>query len=79
MSEDTLTYEGFNIAAKIEPTADRELWSAVLSISAVEDREKGAWIFSAGDTYQSREEAAERCFDFARELIDREMKGCDLD
>jgi hypothetical protein len=79
MSERTLTYEGFTLSAHIEPAAETDLWSAVLTISRGEDRDRGSWIFSAGEAYNSPEEAAERCFEFAREVIDREMKGCSLE
>ena len=79
MSEDVLTYEGFTVSAKIEPAEETDLWSAVMTITRGESSDTESWIISAGDTYSSREEAARRCFDFAREMIDREMKGCSLD
>ena len=79
MSEEILTYEGFTVLAKIEPAEDTDLWSAVLTLTRGEKSDAESWIISAGDTYASEEEAARRCFDFAREMIDREMKGCSLD
>ena len=79
MKEETITYEGYNVAAKIEPVVDTDCWSAVLTISRNEGSDKESWIFSAGDSYGSRDEAAKRCFDFAREVIDREMRGCAID
>lgn len=79
MNEESMTYEGFTIAARIEPAEDTACWSAVMTISRHEGSDKESWIFSAGDTYESREEAARRCFDFAREVIDREMQGCAID
>jgi hypothetical protein len=79
MSKKTLTYEGFTVSAKIEPAEETDLWSAVLTIASGEGKDTASWIVSAGDTYASEEEAARRCFDFAREMIDREMKGCSLD
>lgn len=79
MSEETMTYEGFTISAKIEPAEETDLWSAVLTITRGQGKDTESWIVSAGDTYASEEEAARRCFDFARELIDREMKGCTID
>ena len=79
MSEEILTYEGFTVSAKIEPAEDTDLWAAVLTITRGEGSDTESWIVSAGDTYGSKEEAKRRCFDFAREMIDREMKGCSLD
>jgi len=79
MSKDSITYEGYTATARLEPKEDSSLWSAVLTISRGEGSDEASWIISAGDTYSSREEAAQRCFDFAREVIDREMKECSLD
>lgn len=79
MSEKTLAYEGFNVTAKIEPAEATDLWAAVLTITRGDGSDTESWIVSAGDTYESEEEAARRCFDFAREMIDREMKGCSID
>ena len=79
MTEETMTYEGYTVAANIAPADDTELWSAVMTITRGESDDRESWIISAGDTYASRDEAARRCFDFAREMIDREMKGCSLD
>ena len=79
MSEEILTYEGFTVSAKIDPSEDTDLWSAVLTITRGEGKDTESWIVSAGDTYASEKEAARRCFDFAREMIDRDMKGCSLD
>ena len=55
------------------------MWSAVLTISRGDGEDRESWLLSAGDQYSSRKEALQRCFDFAREVIDREMKGCGLE
>lgn len=74
-----ITYEDYTVEAEPSRVDNSERWSAVLTISRESGGEKESWIVSAGDVYESREEALRRCFSFARELIDREMKGCGLD
>ena len=74
-----IVYEDYTVAAAPRQVEDSGTWSAVLTISRGSGSEKESWIVSAGDIYESRDEALRRCFDFARELIDREMKGCGLD
>ena len=67
MSEETLTYEGFTVSAKIEPAEDTDLWSAVMTISRDTSDDTESWIISAGDTYDSREEALA----FFQQALDR--------
>lgn len=74
-----ITYEDYTVEAETSRVEDSARWAAVLTISRGSGRGKESWIVSAGDVYESREEALERCFSFAREIIDREMKGCALD
>ena len=79
MSTDSIMHEGYRITAEPRQEEGGGMWSAVLTISRGEGEEREAWLLSAGDQYSSRREALQRCFDFAREVIDREMKGCSLD
>lgn len=79
MGTESITYEEYTIDANPSQVNDSGSWSAVLTISRGSGKEKESWLVSASDIYQSREEALTSCFTFARELIDREMKGCGLD
>jgi len=76
---ESTTYEEYTIEADPSQAGDSGSWSAVLTISRGSGKEKESWLVSASEVYESREEALARCFEFARELIDREMKGCALD
>jgi len=79
MGSERVTYEDCTIETKLSRVDDSQRWSAVLTITRGSGKEKESWVVSAGDVYESRDEALTRCFDFARELIDRELKGCGLD
>jgi hypothetical protein len=79
MSTEHIDYEGYTIAAKPSRVEDSDRWSAVLTITRGSGEDQESWLVSASDIYESRKDALARCFDFARELIDREMKGCSLD
>ena len=79
MSTDSMTHGGYTVTAEPRPVEDGGTWSAIITISRGSGEDRESWLLSAGDTYESRETAIRRCFDFAREVIDREMKGCGLD
>jgi hypothetical protein len=79
MSTEQIDYEGYTIAAEPSRVEDSDRWSAVLTITRGSGEDMESWLVSAGGIYESREDALTRCFGFARELIDREMKGCSLD
>jgi len=76
---ESITYEEYTIEAEPSQEGNSGSWSVVLTLSRGSGKEKESWLVSAGDAYESREEALAHCFEFAREVIDREMKGCDLD
>jgi hypothetical protein len=79
MGTDTMTHGGYTVTAEPRPVEGEETWSAVMTISRGSEEDRESWILSAGDRYGTREEAVERCFTFAREVIDREMEGCALE
>ena len=79
MGTESVTYGEYTIEANPALEGGSGSWSAVLTISRGSGKEKESWLVSAGDAYESREEALVHCFEFAREVIDREMKGCALD
>ena len=79
MGTESVTYGGYTIEAKPAREGGSGSWSAVLTISRGSGKDKESWLVSASDIYESREEAVTSCFAFARELIDKEMKGCSLD
>ena len=79
MSSEHITYEGYTIAAETGRVEDSDRWSAILTITRGSGEDQESWIVSAGDVYDRRDTALTRCYAFARELIDREMKGCGLD
>lgn len=79
MDTDSIIHEGYRITAEPRQAEGGGMWSAVLTISRGDGEDRESWLLSAGDEYGSRKEALQRCFDFAREVIDREMKGCSLD
>ena len=74
MSKESMQYEEFTITARPRQTEGSGTWSALLTISRGSGEDFESWLVSAGDVYKSRQEAVESCFDFARDLIDREMK-----
>ena len=76
MSEESISYEGYRITANSTEVPESNTWSVILTISRGPGDDEDAWIISAGDVYESKEKALEHCFDFGRQLIDREMKGC---
>lgn len=79
METESITYEDYTIEADATRGEDSDSWSAVLTISRGSGKDRESWLVSASEIYPTREEAVSRCFDFARELIDKEMKGCSLD
>ena len=79
MSSKQINYEGYTIAAEPSRVEDSDRWSAVITITRGSGENRESWLVSASDVYESRDDALTRCFAFARELIDREMKGCGLD
>jgi hypothetical protein len=79
MSTDSMTHGGYTVTAEPRRVEGEETWSAVMTIGRGSGKDRESWILSAGDQYGTREEAVERCFAFAREVIDREMEGCGLE
>ena len=79
MKTDSMNHGGYTVTAEPRPVDDGGTWSAVFTISRGSGEEQESWLLSAGDEYESREAAVRRCFEFAREVIDREMRGCGLD
>ena len=44
-----------------------------MTISRGTGADTESWLFSAGDQFPSREEGLKYCFEFGKEVIDREM------
>ena len=73
MSENNMTYGGYRISAESREVPASATWAVVMTISRGTGADTESWLFSAGDQFPSREEGLKYCFEFGKEVIDREM------
>jgi hypothetical protein len=75
MSEDSITYGGYRISAESREVPESATWAIIMTISRGTGTDMESWLFSAGDQFPNKEEGLRYCFEFGKEVIDREMTG----
>lgn len=75
MSENSKTYGGYLISAESREVPESATWAIIMTISRGTGADMESWLFSAGDQFPSKEEGLRYCFEFGKEVIDREMTG----
>jgi hypothetical protein len=73
MSENSITYGGYRISAESREVPESATWSIIMTISRGTGADMESWLFSAGDEFEDEEEGIRYCFEFGKEVIDREM------
>ena len=72
-------YKRFVVAAVPAELADTGEWQVAVKIFAHLPSETVVRPFSAGNSFKTREEAVEHCFEFARQIIDGQREGLSVD
>ena len=75
MSENSITYGGYRISAESREVPESATWAIIMTISRGIGTDMESWLFSAGDQFPNKEEGLRYCFEFGKEVIDREMTG----
>jgi hypothetical protein len=70
-----MEYKGYIIEAKPNQRRDNGSWTTSINILAVAGAGITARPYYAENTYDTREEAISRCFEFGKRIIDGEIKG----
>ena len=75
MSENSMSYGGYRISAESREVPESATWAIIMTISRGAGADMESWLFSAGDQFPNKEEGLKYCFEFGKEVIDREMAG----
>ena len=75
MSEDSISYGGYRISTESREVPESATWAVIMTISRGTGADMESWLFSAGDKFPDKEEGLRYCFEFGKEVIDREMSG----
>ncbi len=76
MNDHRIQYKDFIIVACPQQLADSNRWNTAVTIELHTGPEVINKPFSAGNTYETRDEALEGCFNFGRQIIDEQIPGC---
>lgn len=76
MDRDEMQYKGFRILAVPIQLAESKKWPISINIERHTGDKVNCRNFSAGDTYKTREEAVQHCFNFGKQIIDGKVEGC---
>jgi len=77
MSE--LQYKGYVIIAHPEQLVENNEWTVEILIEKTRGGSVSDKPFSESNTFQSKEKATERCFNFGKQIIDGQVKNCSVD
>lgn len=70
---DTITYKGYQIHPTPYQLADSGQWTINIHV-AVEGEGQTKWRkFGAGNTFETKQEAIQRCLNFGRRIIDGQV------
>lgn len=75
---ETINYEGCEIVAKPHQLTDGT-WHLNITIIEHHGNETISKGFSANNTFHSREEAIQQCFEFGKRVIDGDVVGCSVE
>ncbi len=67
---DTVSYKGYDISPAPRELADVGEWSLEVYISGDEDGSARRMKFFAANTFPTKEEAIQHCYEFAKRIID---------
>ena len=76
---DVLSYKGYEIHAAPYQLADTGEWTINIHISRDHGNEIRSRQFSAGNRFETRDEAVAHCLDFGRQIIDGKSENCTVD
>ncbi len=72
---DMVRYKDFEIQAAPYQLADSGQWQMNLHIIRHREGETKSRNFSSANSYKTREEAAQHCFQLGRQIIDGQLSG----
>jgi hypothetical protein len=72
---DTVHYKDFEIHAAPYRLADSGQWQVNLHIVRYREGERKSRNFSSANSYKTREEAVQHCFQLGRQIIDGQSSG----
>lgn len=76
---DRIMYKGFEIEAVPYQLADSKKWKPHIIIWKHKGHESVFRPVSVSSTYDTKEEALKRCFNFGKKVIDGEIENCSVD
>ena len=76
---DTITYKGFEIKPTPMQLRDSGKWTMDLAILRHRGNRVTERQFSAGNTFETKEEAILHCFNFGKQIIDGKSENCSVD
>jgi hypothetical protein len=75
---DIQNYKDFEIRAIPNQLADSGQWEVNIQIVRHHGEETGSRNFSAGNSYPTRREAVQHCFQFGKQIIDGQSPTCSV-
>lgn len=75
---ETINYEGYEVGAKPTHLTDGT-WQLSIMIIKHGGSETATKSFSARNTFPSRDEAIQQCFEFGKRIIDEDVMGCTVE
>jgi len=72
----SIGYKGYKIQAAPYQLAESKEWTINIYIFIDKGSEIVERNYSAGNTFQTEEEAITHCLDFGRQIIDGQIPGC---
>lgn len=73
---DTISYKGYQIQASPYQLADSGRFKITICITVERGADTILRKFSAGNTFETRQEAIEHCFTFGKQIIDGQVLEC---
>lgn len=74
-----LIYKGYEINAAPYQLAENNRWTINIHIWKKRGYEAVERPFSAGNTYETKEEAIQHCLNYGKQIIDGQVEGCSVD
>ena len=75
---DAVTYKGFEIHAAPYRLAETGQWRIKIHIARDRGNQREEKGFSGCNSYPTREEAVEHCFQLGRQIIDGQVANCSV-
>ena len=74
-----MNYKNYEIEPETMPLADSKGWTLDVRITRHHGSHVASRPFGSTETFPSKEEAEERCIQFAKQIIDGRLEGCSVE